>query len=99
MKEDEDGNEEESVITENMLRRIEQASKMIQLNLQEPVILEKDHDHKLFLVRSEKEKNKFYDVDAQMKVCSCADYNFRYSKCKHILAAEFRASSSSRSLK
>jgi superfamily II DNA or RNA helicase len=95
MKEDEDGNEEESVITENMLRRIEQASKMIQLNLQEPVILEKDHDHKLFLVRSEKEKNKFYDVDAQMKVCSCADYNFRYSKCKHILAAEFRASSSS----
>lgn len=96
MKEDEDGNEEESVITENMLRRIEQASKMVQLNLQEPVILEKDHDHKLFAVRSEKEKNKFYDVDAQMKVCSCADYNFRYSKCKHILAAEFRASSSSR---
>jgi superfamily II DNA or RNA helicase len=91
MKED----EEETVITENMLRRIEQASKMIQLNLQEPVILEKDHDHKLFLVRSEKEKNKFYDVDTQMKVCSCPDYNFRYSKCKHILAAEFRASSSS----
>ena len=99
MGEDEEGNEEETVITENMLRRIEQASKMIQLNLQEPVILEKDHDHKLFLVRSEKEKNKFYDVDAQMKVCSCPDYNFRYSKCKHILAAEFRASSSSRSLK
>lgn len=97
MKEDEDGNEEESVITENMLRRIEQASKMIHLNLQEPVILEKDHDHKLFLVRSEKEKNKFYDVDTQMKVCSCPDYNFRYSKCKHILAAEFRASSSSSS--
>ena len=96
MKEDEDGNEEESVITENMLRRIEQASKMVQLNIQEPVIVEKDHDHKLFVVRSEKEKNKFYDVDTQMKVCSCPDYNFRYSKCKHILAAEFRASSSSR---
>jgi len=96
MKEDEDGNEEESVITENMLRRIEQASKMVQLNIQEPVIVEKDHDHKLFVVRSEKEKNKFYDVDMQMKVCSCPDYNFRYSKCKHILAAEFRASSSSR---
>ena len=94
-----EGNEEATVITENMLRRIEQASKMIQLNLQEPVILEKDHDHKLFLVRSEKEKNKFYDVDTQMKVCSCPDYNFRYSKCKHILAAEFRASSSSRSFK
>ena len=96
MKEDEDGNEEESVITENMLRRIEQASKMVQLNLHEPVIFQKDHDHKLFAVRSEKEKNKFYDVDTQMKVCSCPDYNFRYSKCKHILAAEFRASSSSR---
>ena len=95
MEEGEDGNEEETIITENMLRKIEQASKMTQLNLQEPVILEKDHDQKLFLVRSEKEKNKFYDVDAQMKVCSCPDYNFRYSKCKHILAAEFRASSSS----
>ena len=96
MKEDEEGNEEETVVTENMLRRIEQASKMVQLNLQEPVIFEKDHDHKLFVVRSEKEKNKFYDVDTQMKVCSCPDYNFRYLKCKHILAAEFRASSSSR---
>ena len=44
---------------------------------------------RLFRVRSSlKEKNKYYDVDIENKTCTCADFNFRQNKCKHIVATE-----------
>lgn len=44
---------------------------------------------RLFRVRSSlKEKNKYYDVDIENKTCTCADFNFRQNKCKHIVAME-----------
>lgn len=46
-------------------------------------------ERKLFRVRSSlKEKNKYYDVDIEKKTCTCADFNFRGNKCKHIVATE-----------
>ena len=51
-------------------------------------ILEKNNK-KLFRVRSSlKEKNKYYDVDIENKICTCSDFNFRQNKCKHIVAIE-----------
>jgi superfamily II DNA or RNA helicase len=84
--------EPEIIVSEKNLKRIEKAYSIIQINSHEPVVIEKDHQQKLFLVRSNKEKNKFYDVDAMTKLCSCPDFNFRSLKCKHILAAELKAS-------
>ncbi|HEX2408707.1 MAG TPA: SWIM zinc finger family protein, partial [Nitrososphaeraceae archaeon] len=46
-------------------------------------------NRKQFRVRSSlKEKNKYYDVDIENKTCSCPDFNFRQTKCKHIVATE-----------
>lgn len=46
-------------------------------------------ESKLFRVRSSlKEKNKYYDVNIEKKTCTCADFNFRGNKCKHIVATE-----------
>ena len=73
----------------NILKRIERAFNIIELNKQEPIIFEKDKEQQLFEVRSIKYKNKFYKVDADIKTCSCPDFNFRLIKCKHIFAAEF----------
>ena len=55
------------------------------------MILETNRKDQLFEVRSSKEKDKFYRVDADIKVCTCPDFNFRFLKCKHIIAAEFAA--------
>ena len=85
----------ENIATKKLRRRIKRAYNMLEMNSDEPIIFEKDHDRKLFLVRSSREKNKFYDVDAQVKTCSCPDFNFRFLKCKHILATEFAVASSS----
>src|SRR5215216_3882343 len=74
----------------NMKRRLQGAYNLIELSLYEPVIVEEIHNQKkLFRVRSSKEKSKFYDVDAENKTCSCPDFKFRLTKCKHILAIEF----------
>ncbi len=73
-----------------MNKRLQSAYNIIESSLYEPVIVEEIHDHKKFLrVRSSKEKDIFYDVDPENKICSCPDFKFRLTKCKHILATEF----------
>ncbi len=41
----------------------------------------------LWLVPSQSGKGK-YKVDAERQRCTCADYDFRKQKCKHIFAVE-----------
>ena len=72
-----------------MLKRIERAYKILELNSQAPMILEKNPHERLFEVRSTVSSDKFYTVDAEIKTCTCPDFSYRYVKCKHILAAEF----------
>jgi len=72
-----------------MLKRIDRAYWILELNEKEPMILETDAKERLFEVRSAKDRDKFYRVDADIKICSCPDFNFRFLKCKHIIAAEF----------
>jgi hypothetical protein len=72
-----------------MLKRIERAYKILELNSQAPMILEKNPHERLFEVRSTVSSDKFYTVDAEIKTCTCPDFSYRSVKCKHILAAEF----------
>ena len=72
-----------------MLKRIDRAYRIVELNDKEPLILETDAKERLFEVRSAKDRDKFYRVDADIKMCTCPDFNFRFLKCKHIIAAEF----------
>ena len=72
-----------------MIKRIERAYKILELNETEPMILKIDAKEALFEVRSTMDRDKFYAVDADIKICSCPDFNFRFLKCKHIIAAEF----------
>lgn len=74
-----------------MLKRIDRAYRIIELNEKEPMILEKSDQ--VFAVRSTTDKGKFYEVDADIKTCSCPDFNYRFLKCKHIIAAEFASAS------
>ncbi|MGB6674738.1 MAG: SWIM zinc finger family protein [Candidatus Nitrosopolaris sp.] len=83
---------------ENEEMRIKEAYNILEINAYESIIVETDHEQKLFQVRSRKEKDKFYDVNAERKICSCPDFKFRTLKCKHILAAEIINSSSPSSL-
>jgi superfamily II DNA or RNA helicase len=73
-------------------KRIQEAYNIIETRLYEPIIIEQIHNkpkqEKLFRVMSSTQRGKFYDVDAQNKSCSCPDYKFRQTKCKHILATE-----------
>lgn len=72
-----------------MLKRIDRAYGIVELNERESMILETNRKEGLFKVRSSKDKDKFYRVDADIKMCTCPDFNFRFLKCKHIIAAEF----------
>jgi hypothetical protein len=72
-----------------MLKRIDRAYGIVELNEREPVILETNKKEGLFEVRSSEDNGKFYRVDADIKMCTCPDFNFRFLKCKHIIAAEF----------
>jgi hypothetical protein len=72
-----------------MLKRIDRAYRIVELNDKEPMIFETDAKEQLFEVRSAKDRGKFYRVDADIKLCTCPDFNFRFLKCKHIIAAEF----------
>jgi SWIM zinc finger len=74
-----------------MLKRIDRAYGIVELNEREPIILETNREDRLFEVRSSKDKDTFYRVDADIKMCTCPDFNFRFLKCKHIIAAEFAA--------
>src|SRR5919108_5285215 len=85
----------------NIFKRIERAYDIVELNKQEPIIFKKEafgneeqqqQQQQLFEVRSCKDKNKFYQVDANIKTCTCPDFNFRLLKCKHLLATEFASS-------
>jgi superfamily II DNA or RNA helicase len=88
--------EDKSQVTNEMKRRLQSAYNIIESSLYEPVIVEEIHNRrKVFKVRSSKEKSKFYYVDAQNKTCSCPDFRFRLTKCKHIFATEFVSPSSS----
>ena len=72
-----------------MLKRIDRAYHILELNKQVPMILETDPKELQFEIRSTKDKDKFYQVDANIKTCTCPDFNYRLLKCKHIIAAEF----------
>lgn len=44
---------------------------------------------RIYKVKSTIDKDKTYIVDLEKMSCTCADYMYRRSKCKHILATEF----------
>ena len=89
-KQEERGEGKEKGDKSSMKKRLRGAYNLIESSLYEPVIVEEIHNQKrLFRVRSSKEKSKFYDVDVENKTCSCPDFKFRLTKCKHILAIEF----------
>jgi superfamily II DNA or RNA helicase len=77
--------------------RIKSAYNILESNAYEPMIVmeqeQKQQQHaiynqKLFHLRSSKEKDKFYQVNAEIKTCSCPDFKFNNSRCKHIIASE-----------
>ena len=76
--------------------RIKRAYNILESNAYEPLIVaeygpQQQHtiyNTKLFQIRSSKEKNKFYQVNADTKTCSCPDFKFNGPKCKHIIATE-----------
>jgi hypothetical protein len=72
-----------------MLKRIDRAYGIVELNEKEPMILETNKEQRLFEVRSSEDTSKFYRVDADIQMCTCPDFSFRFLKCKHIIAAEF----------
>ena len=89
-KQEERREDKEKEDKSDMKKRLRGAYNLIESSLYEPVIVEEIHNQKkLFRVRSSKEKSKFYDVDVENKTCSCPDFKFRLTKCKHILAIEF----------
>jgi hypothetical protein len=73
-----------------MLKRIDRAYAILEQNKEQPVILEKNASGgHMFEIRSSKDWGKFYEVDTDIKTCTCPDFSFRSVKCKHIIAAEF----------
>ena len=78
---------------QEMLKRVERAYGILEVNSQEPVIFESSSGE-LFSVMSCTNKKKFYTVDNDIKTCTCPDFNFRFMKCKHIIATEFASSES-----
>jgi predicted nucleic acid-binding Zn finger protein len=76
-------------------KRIERAYKITELNKQEPIIIKDNSNNNqnncqhIFQIRSINDEGKFYEVDADIKTCTCPDFNYRLLKCKHIIAAEF----------
>ena len=80
-----------SKISAGFEKRLRGAYNIIETSLYEPMIVEEirnNKQQKLFRIMSSKQKGKFYDIDTQNMTCSCPDYTFRQTKCKHILATE-----------
>jgi superfamily II DNA or RNA helicase len=48
----------------------------------------KNNSHRIFTVRSNTDKSKFYNVNLEDNTCTCADFVFRKSICKHIIATK-----------
>ena len=44
---------------------------------------------KIYIVKSKRDKDTFYEVNMENKTCTCSDFIFRHVKCKHIIATEF----------
>ena len=82
--------EEEEKINDEKQKRLQKAYNIIESSLYEPVIVEKifNNQKKIFRVRSTTQRSQLYDVDIESKTCSCPDFKFRLTKCKHILATE-----------
>ncbi|HEY1248577.1 MAG TPA: SWIM zinc finger family protein [Nitrososphaera sp.] len=74
---------------EERLKRIERAYRIVEQNEIEQTIVNIDKNAQMFEVRSCKDMEKFYSVDAEISMCTCPDFAFRFLKCKHIIAAEF----------
>jgi superfamily II DNA or RNA helicase len=73
--------------------RIKRAYDILELNSYEPTIIQdSNYNQRLFHVRSGKEKDKFYEVNTELKTCSCPDFEFKALRCKHIIAAEITKS-------
>ncbi len=51
-----------------MLKRIDRAYGIVEVNEKEPMILKTNKEQQLFKVRSSKNKRKFYRVDADIKM-------------------------------
>ncbi|MDN5845001.1 MAG: DEAD/DEAH box helicase family protein [Candidatus Nitrosocosmicus sp.] len=43
---------------------------------------------KIFTVKSKTDKSKYYTVNIENNTCTCADFSYRKSICKHIIAAK-----------
>ncbi|MDQ6724330.1 MAG: DEAD/DEAH box helicase family protein [Thermoproteota archaeon] len=52
-------------------------------------ILNTKRKTKIYIIKSSKDNNKFYQVNVEDKTCTCSDFIFRQVKCKHIIATEF----------
>jgi len=74
---------------EERLKRIERAYRIVEQCKREETIVKIDTNVQMFEVRSCKDVEKFYSVDAEINTCTCPDFAFRFLKCKHIIAAEF----------
>lgn len=79
---------------QEILKRIERAYKITELNKQKPITIKDNSNNNnncqhIFQIRSINDEDKFYEVDADIKTCTCPDFNYRLLKCKYIIAAEF----------
>ena len=74
-------------------RRIKGAYNILEVNSYDSVITETNHEQKIFQIKSSKDNDKYYNVNAQAKTCTCPDFMFRHLKCKHITATEILDSS------
>jgi superfamily II DNA or RNA helicase len=76
--------------------RIKRAYNILESNAYEPLIVaeyerqQQDPMYNMnrFQIRSSREKDRFYQVNSDIKKCSCPDFRFNGHKCKHIIAAE-----------
>ena len=76
--------------------RVKRAYNILESNVHEPLIVaeyesqQQDpmYNKNRFQIRSSKEKDTFYQVNSDVKKCSCPDFKFNGHKCKHIIVAE-----------
>ena len=71
-------------------RRTEKAYNIIEASLYQPGVFEQMMpDKECFRIRSSTTEDTFYYIDTKNRTCTCPDFRFRSTKCKHILAIEF----------